>query len=395
MKNCFLLLFVANISLAQTWLQLSDMPGTERDDGVGAVINNKAYFGTGLRQGSGVGGDLYSMDLGTNTWSTLTAMPAGSERQYAVAFTYSNYLFIHGGWDASNAFLNDTYRYDIASNTWTTVASKPGAGVIGAISFTLGSKAYVVGGRYGNDPQVSDEVWEYDMSSNIWTQKNNFPFGGRWRACATTFSNTGYFMLGKDSNGSYRKEVYKYSQGTDSWVKIADFNQPKSRYYSALQSLNNKMVLFAGIDTLNDYYKECWFFDETNGFVAGPVFPSTARKGGMSCSANNKFYYSCGIDAGGRLRQTWMLDVPLGMEEKDAEKSNYLIYPNPCKETLYLRCQKNTNATAELFNITGELIVKANIDSTERLDMSRLASGIYMLKISSGGSTELKKVIKE
>ena len=48
MKLLFTFLLLSWGCSAQLWIQLPDFPGLKRDDGVAVVVNNKAYFGTGL-----------------------------------------------------------------------------------------------------------------------------------------------------------------------------------------------------------------------------------------------------------------------------------------------------------------------------------------------------------
>ncbi len=394
---CFFASF-ANFAFAQVWSQLPDLPALERDDGVAKTINNKAYFGSGLRTGFTLGGDFYALDLVTNTWTAVASMPAGAERQYAVAFTYSNCLFVHGGSGSGALLFSDTYRYDVTTNTWTTVAPKPGSAVMAASSFTLNTKAYVFSGRFASGT-VSDEVWEYDMITNVWTQKNNFPFGGRWRASAATLNGVGYVMFGKDNAGSIRKEIYKYSQSTDNWTKVTDFPQPKGRYYVGMQNAGNKLVLLGGIDTLDNYHNDCWFFDDaTNTFSAGPVLPSFGRKGGMCCSNGNNFYYSCGVTAVTRVKETWVLDILAGFRENE-NKATFSIFPNPCADVLIVNYSyNNTNCKVELVDLLGQIVFETNFDSfiDKKINISHLEKGIYFLRFFSEEKLiETKKILKE
>ncbi len=397
MKIFYTLLILSNFTFAQTWSQLSDLPALERDDGVAKVINNKAYFGTGLRVGFSLGNDFYSLDLTTNTWTTIASMPNGAERQYAVAFTYSNYFFVQGGSGAGGALFSDTYRYDVVNNIWTTVAPKPGTAVMASSSFTLNNKAYVFSGKDLNNT-VSNEVWEYDMMSNVWTQKNNFPFGGRWRASAATLNNNGYVMFGRDNNNSIRKEIYKYNQSADSWTKITDFPQAKGRYYVGMQNAANKLVLFGGIDTLDNYFNDCWFFDDiTNSFSQGPNLPSFGRKGGMCCSSGNKFYYSCGVTATARVKETWMIDVPVGIKEYLTE-NNFIVGPNPCSGVLYIKSLNKTKCKIEFGNLIGETLFEKYFNSNvdENINLAGLAKGVYILKfIIENKASETRKIIVE
>ncbi|MBA3663829.1 MAG: T9SS type A sorting domain-containing protein [Bacteroidetes bacterium] len=397
MKYIFCLLISCTTLFSQTWTQLTDLPGAARDDGFGSVNNGAAYFGTGSN-GSFIENSFYKLDLSTNTWTTLTSMPAASNRQYASAFAFSNYIFVAGGLGNAGAVFSDTYRYDIAAGTWSLVAPKPGNAVWGASSFTLGSKGYLVGGKFTNSVG-SDEVWEYDMIANTWLQKSNFPFGARWRAAASVLNNVPYLVFGLDNTGTgaFRKEMYKYLPGTDTWVKLADFPQPyKGRIYSAMQALNNKLVIFGGYDTLGTFFNDCWFFDETNGFVQGPSMPATVRKGGMSAALGNKFYYTCGISGSNiRLKETWMLDVPVGIKE-NFKGELFSVYPNPCSGTLSIKQTNEHQIQAiELSEATGKKIfIKEKVQG--QIDLSFLSPGMYFLRITnSEGASEVKKIIKD
>ncbi|MEO6301937.1 MAG: kelch repeat-containing protein, partial [Bacteroidia bacterium] len=121
MKLLFIFLFLSDVMLGQTWLQLSDFPNTERDDGVAVTLNNKVYFGTGLLAGFTLGKDFYAYDLSANTWSTIAAMSTGNERQYACAWAFGNSFYVFSGAGYSNAVFTDLQRYDLATNTWTVL----------------------------------------------------------------------------------------------------------------------------------------------------------------------------------------------------------------------------------------------------------------------------------
>lgn len=75
--------------------------------------------------------------------------------------------------------------------------------------------------------------------------------------------------------------------------------------------------------------------------------------------------------------------VVLGVD--DLESKGFSMYPNPTDDVLTVRMAENGNATIQLFDYTGRLI--QNIDSEnveERIDVSYLPSGFYVLKIQQG-----------
>lgn len=395
MRLLFIFIFLSKSLLSQTWVQLSDFPNTERDDGVAVHINNKGYFGTGLLAGFTLGRDFYVYDMSATTWTTIAPMPVGSDRQYATAFTHLNSFYVFSGAGYSNAVFTDLQRYDVATNTWTTLAPKPGNGIIGASCLEYGDKVIIVGGKFQSGV-VSDEVWEYTISSNTWTQKNNFPFGGRWRASASVLNGVGYLIFGKDNNQSFRKEMYSYNHATDAWTKVMDFPQPKGRSYSALKASTTQLILFGGYDTLNTYYKDVWYYNPfLASWSAGPNMPAAGRKGGMSCIAGDRFYYSCGINVSDvRLKETWMIDVPVGMKEYNSDLI-FSVYPNPCSEKLFIN-PSTENYTFEIADVTSKIILLEQNKNSGCIDISDLEKGIYFLRIKEGAKQiVVKKIIKE
>lgn len=403
MKSLYFLILLPHFLFSQTWLQLLDFPGTERDDGVAVTANNTAYFGTGLKTGWTLGNDFYALNLSTNTWSNIASMPAGTERQYASAFKGINSFYVLCG-DGISGLTNSVYRYDIALNSWSAMASKPGNPIYGASALEFGDKVIIAGGRTLNNVS-NNEVWEYSISNNTWIQKSNFPsvYVSRWRAGTAVLNNIGYILFGLDGNSSYRKELISYDQVIDTWLKIIDF-PGIGRTYASLNAFNNHLVLFAGTDTLGTYYQDLWYFDPANlNWTQGPALPSFGRKGGMSCVWNNKLYYSCGINQGNvRLNETWLLDLPLGISDLETNQnslSNYCIYPNPVVDELYYKplLYKNINTIRlVLFDMNGKKINTFDGSASGgSIHLSEVPQGLYSLKIYEGNDLkDVRKFIK-
>ncbi len=73
----------------------------------------------------------------------------------------------------------------------------------------------------------------------------------------------------------------------------------------------------------------------------------------------------------------------------------FKMYPNPNSgNTLYF--QTKNNIKIELFNILGKKIINKTITTTNnRLDISSISKGIYLVKISSNNKTITKKLVKK
>lgn len=397
MKLFALLIFFTQLLKAQSWLQLNDFPAAERDDGVAVTVGNTAYFGTGNMATGGISIDFYALNA-ANSWTPIASMPQYTQRQYACAFAGPNSFFIFSG-DGFSGPLNDLYKYDIASNSWSAKTSRPGAGVYGAACLEFGNKIVVAGGKSaaGSGQQVSDLVWEYTISSDSWQQKANFPGGGRFRASAAVINGNGYLMFGIDENGRMCKDMYRYDQGSDTWTKVLDFPQGMGRSYAAMRQVNNKLVLFGGYDSLNVYHKDVWFFDPASEqWMQQNDLPSFGRKGGMSTVLGNNFYYSCGIDANNtRLKETWVLDVPVGIRENEWQ-SRFAVHPNPGKELIYVEGNEhNRIAQLLLTDVCGKEIKQSTVASAQSasLLLDDITAGIYLLKIVTNEAVVVSKKI--
>lgn len=395
------LILLASTASSQTWLQIADFPSGKRDDGIAAVVGNTAFIGSGLQEGWTPSIDFKALDLTTHSWSSIPDMPHTTERQYACAFAGPGCFYVFGG-DGVGGALNNLWKYTLASATWSQVSSKPGSGLIGAVCLPFGDKVIIAGGKTGASGPVSSEVWEYTLSNDTWQQKNNFPFTACWRACATVLNNTGYFLFGIDGSGFFHKELYMYSPQNDTWSKVTDFPGNKGRAYAALQAATNKLLVFGGYDSSNVYYNDVWFYHPVAGTWSQDVsLPSGGRKGGMSLMANGRFYYSCGItQSNQRLNETWMLDVPLGVENQISAEEYCFTQSSQPDHVLLCIPQKFASRSLKVL-ICDYLGRNVSVNSTRlenelRIDLENTDPGIYFVRLIVDGEIVFyRKIIKQ
>ncbi|MBC8147421.1 MAG: T9SS type A sorting domain-containing protein [Bacteroidetes bacterium] len=84
--------------------------------------------------------------------------------------------------------------------------------------------------------------------------------------------------------------------------------------------------------------------------------------------------------------------IPNGKNEI-ISKSEIKIYPNPT--TNYINIENNAASIIKLYNIIGEEVIVLNSNGFEKIDVSNLNSGIYLLKIEDIASNKvvLRKII--
>ena len=310
---------------AQNWQQLTDFPGTQRDDGSGFVIGDSAYFGTGMTPWWSVERDFYGLNLIDDSWFPIASLPMNAERQYASGFSSSSGKgYVFGGYNG-NQFLNDLWEYNPATNTWSALTSLPGIGRSGAASFVLNDTVYIIGGKTAVSLAIN-EVWSYSIASNTWTQKNNFPFGNLWRSSATKLDNKGYLLFGRDETDFFHNELYEYSPNQDVWTPISNFPS-LGRSHSSVSVINNDLFICFGLDSLGNSHNDVWQYDiAQNTWMNYPGIPSIGRRGGIGLAKDNKFYYTTGIDESNeRLFQTWKFDPVLAIPTLEIENKHELL----------------------------------------------------------------------
>ena len=68
------------------------------------------------------------------------------------------------------------------------------------------------------------------------------------------------------------------------------------------------------------------------------------------------------------------------------------VFPNPCSsEFVYITSNSQENKNIEIFNILGKNVLNTTI--TDRINVSSLDSGVYLLKITEGDNLLVKKLV--
>ena len=80
-------------------------------------------------------------------------------------------------------------------------------------------------------------------------------------------------------------------------------------------------------------------------------------------------------------------------DPKNIHIEGLTIYPNPVSNgKLYISSTKNLSKHIEIFDVLGKQVINETVDNN-RLDVSILTNGIYIMKISQGNATTTKKLV--
>ncbi len=85
-------------------------------------------------------------------------------------------------------------------------------------------------------------------------------------------------------------------------------------------------------------------------------------------------------------------DMTLGVA--DAEIENAIsVYPNPVKQTLFIKHAGANIDAVSFYNVLGELVLKTS--NSHAIDVSKLNTGIYFVTFKIDGKEVIRKIVKE
>ncbi|NHN28103.1 T9SS type A sorting domain-containing protein [Flavobacterium jejuense] len=76
--------------------------------------------------------------------------------------------------------------------------------------------------------------------------------------------------------------------------------------------------------------------------------------------------------------------------------NNIKMYPNPANSLIYIEVNNLTNATLQVLDITGKILMNQSLNtSSNNVDVSQLPTGLYLFKVSSNEGTTTSKIVKQ
>jgi hypothetical protein len=85
-----------------------------------------------------------------------------------------------------------------------------------------------------------------------------------------------------------------------------------------------------------------------------------------------------------------IVDYPVSIN--DNVKLNFVIFPNPAKEVLYVKGDYNiTDSKIEILDLNGKLL--KTVSDTDKVDVSDLPSGLFLVRITDKNKLGIKKVV--
>lgn len=83
--------------------------------------------------------------------------------------------------------------------------------------------------------------------------------------------------------------------------------------------------------------------------------------------------------------------ITLGIDDLESLNNNISIYPNPASQTIFVRSGAEPVKEISLYSLLGRQVLK-DLNS-DKLDVSKLSKGIYLLQVTTYSSKTLKRKI--
>lgn len=142
------------------------------------------------------------------------------------------------------------------------------------------------------------------------------------------------------------------------------------------------------IDTTSNTVRRNWY-------IESDTFPT-----------NNKVFNHVFISAGAKVIRmeaftstncSASISIPINIVASGLQESANLmgvqLYPNPASTELTLTWNNGGKADIELFDVQAKLVLSTQLESGNKLNISELGSGVYLLKVSSNNQYTYRKLI--
>jgi len=86
--------------------------------------------------------------------------------------------------------------------------------------------------------------------------------------------------------------------------------------------------------------------------------------------------------------------VPAQLAIASFDKPNFAVFPNPANDQLHIQSEKNMEAIS-FFNVLGQQVYSENLQkNTAAIDVSKLQTGVYVVKATISGKSVTSRMIK-
>lgn len=359
-------------------------------------------------------------DLGENDYGVafgVEKMKSSGDYLYFVTTAAGEDLWISDGTETGTYKLKDFYScknltdingklfftayelYKGESELWVTDGTETNTKLVKDIGLGYSSEPKDLFNFNGllfftaNSNESGRELWKSNGTENGTIQVADINIGIQSSFLNANFcmlNNTLFFSAMDDENGF---ELWK-TDGSDIGTEmVRDINAGIEGSFPTQLVAINDIVYFQAFDVEHSF--ELW---KTDGTESGTLLVADILSGNLSSSPSNITFVNNDVffiaETGNRGRQIWKIPYnTVNSIPESFSKTEITVYPNPCIDYINF----NTDSRLEsitIYNSNGQLISIEKLVNN-RIDISQLPSGLYIMRFDTDGKTINKKIIKE
>lgn len=385
----FVFLFLSSAVIAQDWESVAPMPFGKHHP-VTFSLNGFGYAITGTQGVFTPTRDVFQYNPETNEWTTLSQFP-GAARSFAIGKAYNGKGYLGFG-ASTSAYFNDIWEYDPTTEQWTPLTTCPCSGRRHPAMIIKNEKIYV---GLGDDANGDLGDWYvYDMVNDSWTQAPNIPGDDRHHPFQFDAGNDVYAGMGHSGSVIY-KDWYRFDVTTNQWEEMGEF-PGEARVAGTQFGWQGKGYVLSGDGDDHSFMQqgEFWEYDsEFDEWTQLPSHPGISRWAPGSFVIDGAVYFLAGQNRqnGAILNDMWKYQLaPPSNVGQTIVSSNMSIFPNPAINEINISSNKVIQQV-RLLSIFGQEILVSN---SPTIDVSQLASGMYVVEITDIQNTLSKQKIK-
>ena len=164
----------------------------------------------------------------------------------------------------------------------------------------------------------------------------------------------------------------------------------------ALTNEEDKLIYILGKDLINNL-REGYFY---GSYIISGYIPDDIANGAyrirIFARENDGQEWQYLEGAAVNYLPLTIVNGKLGIEDLKNEKNEFLIYPNPVKNILYIKSDSEQQIKSiSIFDLSGKEVLRSNIDSSNGVNVSSLSSGAYIINIQMSKEIMKYKFIKK
>jgi len=217
-----------------------------------------------------------------------------------------------------------------------------------------------------------------------------------WPVSSTVYNNNIY--VGLNINFPDSSSVIVKWDGSNWTDAVQNYNHESRGVVMALTAFNGCLYATGFIDTINGVPVSNIARYDGNTWYAVP--DGINGTGTYFTVLNNELYLTGKFSNSGATtvnNVVKFINVPLctqDINEIMGSNDTLKVYPNPSSNNLTIKTSQKS--TLEILNIQGQLLILQQIQQEKSdIDISRLAKGVYILRLYSSDKTEVTRFVKE